>query len=129
MEKIKEIKTSKAPQAVGPYSQAVEAGGFVYVSGQIAIDYQTGVLEETNSIDQQTKIILNNLKNILAKSHLNLKDVVKTEIFLTNISDFSVVNEIYGQYFQQAPQPARQTVEVSNLPLKAKIEISCLAKK
>ncbi len=125
----KEIKTSKAPQAIGPYSQAIEIDGFVFISGQIPIDYKTNMFVEDADIVQQTEIVLNNIKAILKKAGLKFDDVVKTEIFLTNIDDFKVVNEIYSGFFDKSPQPARQTVEVANLPLNSKIEISCIAKK
>ena len=127
--KMIEIKTDKAPQAVGPYSQAIESNGFIFVSGQVAIDYKTGLFEENNDIEKQSEMVLNNIKNILEKCKLNLDDVVKVEIFLSNIKDFKMINEIYGKYFVNNPKPARQTVEVSKLPLNAKIEISCIAKK
>jgi len=129
MKKIIEIKTDKAPQVAGHYSQAIETGGFVFVSGQIAINYKTGVFKKENKIDMQVKIVLNNIRNILEECELKLEDVVKTEIFLSKIEDFKIVNEIYAKYFIKNPKPARQTVEVSGLPLNAKIEISCIAKK
>ncbi len=121
-----EIKTKKAPQAVGPYAQAIKVGNLIFCSGQIALDPQTNQLVE-GGIESQTKQVLNNLSQILKAAGVNLSDVVKTEIFLTKISDFQVVNEIYGTYFTNNPKPARQTVEVSNLPKGALIEISCIA--
>ena len=125
----KEIKTNKAPQAIGPYSQAIEAGGLIFVSGQIPIDYKTNTFVENADITQQTKIVLNNIKAILKKAGLELNNIVKTEIFLNDINDFKAVNKVYGKFFNENPQPARQTVEVSNLPLNSKIEIACIAKK
>lgn len=122
---MKEITTNKAPKAVGPYSQAINAGSFVFCSGQIGLDPQSGDLAE--GIENQTKQVLENLSAVLATEGLNLKDVVKSDIFITNIIDFTVVNEIYGRYFSSDPKPARTTVEVSNLPKGALIEISCIA--
>lgn len=124
---MRQIETTKAPQAVGPYSQGIIANDFIFVSGQIAINPETNEFNPNLPIDEQTKQVLANLKEILNKAGLNLKDVVKTEIFLKNISDFKIVNEIYAEYFNIDPKPARQTVEVSNLPLGALIEISCIA--
>lgn len=122
---MKEITTNKAPKAVGPYSQAINAGSFVFCSGQIGLDPQSGNLVE--GIENQTKQVLENLSAVLAAEGLSLKDVVKSDIFITSIIDFTVVNEIYGRYFSSDPKPARTTVEVSNLPKGALIEISCIA--
>ncbi len=124
-----EIKTKKAPKAVGPYSQAIDTGEFVFISGQIAINSKNNSFDENNSVDKQTKLVIENIKNILKEVSLKLSNVVKTEIYLINIDDFSVVNKIYEKYFKSNPKPARQTVEVCKLPLNAKIEISCIAKK
>ena len=122
---MKEITTNKAPKAVGPYSQAIIAGSFVFCSGQIGLDPQSGNLVE--GIENQTKQVLENLSAVLTVENLSLKDVVKSDIFITSIVDFTVVNEIYSQYFSSDPKPARTTVEVSNLPKGALIEISCIA--
>lgn len=124
---MRRIETAKAPQAVGPYSQGIIANDFIFVSGQLAINPETNEFNPNLNIEEQTNQGLKNLKEILNKVGLDLKDVVKTEIFLKNISDFKIVNEIYAKYFNADPKPTRQTVEVSNLPLGALIEVSCIA--
>ena len=121
------ISTSNAPKAIGPYSQAIEKDGFVYVSGQLPIDETTGEFAG-DDIASQAKQSLENTKYILEEAGLQMKDVVKTTILLKDIEDFAVVNEIYGQYFE-APFPARATYEVSRLPKDALIEIESIAKK
>ncbi len=126
---MKEIKTKKAPQAIGPYSQAIEVDNLVFVSGQIPIDPKTSTFDEGLTIEEQTKRVLENIKAILKKVGIGLENVIKTEIFLSDIQDFKIVNEVYGQFFINNPKPARQTVEVAKLPLNSKIEISCIAKK
>ncbi|ADG92613.1 endoribonuclease L-PSP [Arcobacter nitrofigilis DSM 7299] len=124
---MKAINTTKAPSAIGPYSQAVEKDGFVYVSGQLPIDETTGEFSGAD-ISAQTKQSLENTKYILEEAGLKMKNIIKTTILLNNIEDFAVVNEIYGQYFT-APYPARATYEVSRLPKDALIEIESIAKK
>ena len=121
------IQTEKAPKAVGPYSQAVKVGKFLFISGQIAINPKTGKLEGEN-IEEQTKRVLLNLKAVLEASGYSLTDIVKTTIYLTNMEDFQKVNELYGAFFGKH-KPARATVEVSALPLGAKIEIEAIAYK
>ena len=121
------IKTEKAPQAIGPYSQAVEANGFVFVSGQIPLDPGTGSLVP-GAIREQTKQAMENGKAILAAAGCTMSDVVKTTIYLRNIGDFGAVNEIYGSYFPADP-PARATVEVSRLPKEVEVEIDFIAVK
>ncbi|MCM8534068.1 MAG: RidA family protein [Lentisphaeraceae bacterium] len=123
---MKEISTTNAPAAIGPYSQAIEANGMVYVSGQIPLDPQTGELVE-DKIETQTRRVLDNLQAILEAAGTNLDKVVKVEVFLSDINDFAVVNGIYAEYFTNDPKPARQAVEVANLPKFVKIEISCIA--
>lgn len=123
MKKI--IKTTDAPQAIGPYSQAVEAGGFVFVSGQIPIDPGTGNLVQ-GDIREQTRRVMENAKAILAASGCVMTNVVKATIFLKSMNDFAVVNEVYGSYFSSDP-PARATVEVSRLPKDAGIEMDFVA--
>ncbi len=115
------IKTVDAPQAIGPYSQAVEAGGFVYVSGQIPIDPKTGNIVQTD-IKVQTKTVMDNARAILAAAGCSMAKVVKVTIFIKNMSDFAAVNEVYGGYFAIDP-PARATVEVSRLPKDVAIEM------
>jgi len=123
---MEKIFTENAPKAAGPYSQAVKVGDFLFVSGQVAIDPKTNSLIEGRSIEDQAKRVLENIKAIVIDSGFLLKDVVKCEIFLTNMDDFSKVNEIYADYFDSDTLPARQCVEVSALPLGVNIEISCI---
>lgn len=122
----KEIMSSNAPKAVGPYSQAVQVGNFVFCSGQIGVDPQTNSLA-IGGVETQTEQTLKNLQAVLYAAGCELKDVVKTEIFLTNMNDFLKVNEIYGRFFSEDPKPARQTIGVASLPKNAVIEISCIA--
>lgn len=124
MEK-KIIKTADAPQSIGPYSQAVEAGGLVFVSGQIPIDPKSGNPVQ-GGIKDQTKRVMENAKAILSAAGCGMSQVVKTTIYLRNMSDFAAVNEIYGGYFHADP-PARATVEVSRLPKEVVIEMDFVA--
>lgn len=119
------ISCGNAPAAIGPYSQAVKAGQFIFVSGQIPIDPVSGKVIG-NDIQAQTKQVLENIKNILSASNSSLDKVVKTTIYLTNLSDYGIVNETYGSYFKDS-FPARATVEVSKLPKDVKIEIDAVA--
>jgi len=120
---MKTINTNKAPKAIGPYSQAVAAGNFIFCSGQIGIDPKTGVLVE--GIEAQTRQVLENLKNVIEAAGVNLKNVVKTTIYLKNLADFEKVNKIYGDFFGDQ-RPARATVEVASLPKGALIEIEAI---
>lgn len=124
MEK-KVIQTQRAPKAIGPYSQAIQAGEFLFLSGQIPLDPKTGELVK-GDIDQQTKQVLENIKGVLESQRLGMEDVVKVTIFLKNIANFNQVNEIYSTYFPTSP-PARSTVEVARLPRDAGIEIEVIA--
>ena len=121
----KVISTAEAPQAIGPYSQAIEAGGFVFVSGQIPLIPATGELVE-GSVEVQTARVLENLKAILEAAGSSLEAVVKTTVYIVNMEDFAKVNGIYGQYFEENP-PARVCVEVSKLPKGALVEIDVIA--
>jgi 2-iminobutanoate/2-iminopropanoate deaminase len=121
----KVISTKEAPQAIGPYSQAIQAGEFLFISGQIAINPASGNLE-AGDLRSQTRRVLENIQAILSAAGSSLEAVVKTTIFLKNMADFSAVNEIYGSYFQEN-RPARATVEVSSLPKAADIEIDAIA--
>ena len=121
----KVISTANAPQAIGPYSQAIEAGGFVFVSGQIPLIPATGELVE-GSVEVQTARVLENLKAILEAAGSSLENVIKTTVYITNMDDFTKVNGIYGQYFQENP-PARVCVEVGKLPKGALVEIDVIA--
>lgn len=123
MKKI--VKTDKAPSAIGPYSQAVIINNTLYCSGQIALDPKTMEMVG-NSVEDQTKQVMINIEQILHAAGSNFSKVVKCSIFLDNMDDFKIVNEIYGNYFKENP-PARETVEVSTLPKNAKVEISCIA--
>ena len=119
------IETDKAPKAIGPYSQAVKYESLLFVSGQIAIDPETQEFIG-GSVEQQTERVMENIKAILGEAGLNFDHVIKTTIYLKNIDDFSRVNDIYGRYFKEH-KPARATVEVSNLPKGALIEIEAIA--
>jgi 2-iminobutanoate/2-iminopropanoate deaminase len=119
------VQTDKAPQAIGPYSQAIRAGDFLFLSGQIPLDPKTGDLVK-GDIRQQTKQVLENIKGILESQELGMKDLVKITIFLKDIENFSQVNEVYSDYFPDFP-PARSTVEVARLPRAAEIEIEAIA--
>ena len=119
------VQTEEAPQAIGPYSQAVKAGGLVFTSGQIPIDPATGAVIE-GSIAEQTERVLNNIKAVLEAAGSSLEQVVKTTVFLADLSDFGEMNEAYGRFFAEVP-PARSTVEVSRLPRDARVEIDAIA--
>jgi len=119
------VETSAAPQAIGPYSQAIKANGFLFVSGQIPLDPETGQMSAVDIVGQ-TKQVMANLSAILAAEGLTFADVVKTTIYLTDLSDFGRVNEAYGEYFDSAP-PARATVQVAALPKGARVEIEAVA--
>jgi 2-iminobutanoate/2-iminopropanoate deaminase len=122
--KKKAVETSDAPKAIGPYSQAIIANGFVFAAGQIGIDPKTGTLAE--GVEAQTEQALNNLEAVLKAANTDLDNVVKTTIFLGDMNDFAKVNEIYGRRFK-APFPARATVQAAKLPRDAKIEIEVTA--
>ncbi|MFO7152838.1 MAG: RidA family protein [Bacillota bacterium] len=119
------IKTEKAPKAIGPYSQAIMIGDFLFASGQIAINPATGEIVE-GGIEAQTKQVMENVKNILQAAGMDFSNVVKTTVFITNMNDFAKVNEIYATYFTENP-PARSCVEVSKLPKGALIEVEVIA--
>ncbi len=121
----KVISTSDAPGAIGPYSQAVRSGSFLFCSGQIPLDPKSGEIVP-GDITAQTQRVLDNIAAILKADGLTFDDVVKTTIFLTNLGDFQIVNKIYGSYFKQDP-PARSTVQVAALPKGANVEIEVIA--
>jgi len=125
MEK-QEIRTSKAPAPVGPYSQAVSAGGFVFCSGQIALDPATGAMA-AGGVEVETRQVMDNLAAVLESADSSLGSVVKTTIYLRDMADFAVVNAVYASYFTGSTTPARVTVEVSALPKNAAVEIACIA--
>tara|TARA_X000000368_G_scaffold410971_1_gene395199 strand:- start:120 stop:590 length:471 start_codon:yes stop_codon:yes gene_type:complete len=118
------ISTENAPQAIGPYSQAVKAGNLMFISGQIPLNPSTGDLI-SGSIEDEATQVLNNLKNICEAAGHSLEDVVKITIFLTDLSNFAIVNEVMKQHFEE-PYPARATVEVSGLPLGVNVEIEAI---
>ncbi len=119
------IQTENAPSAIGPYSQAVKANGFIFCSGQIAINSEGELVEGTAA--EQTEQVMENLSSVLMSAESDLLSVVKTTIYLTDMNDFQAVNEVYAEYFDGENKPARATVEVSNLPKGVKVEIDCIA--
>lgn len=121
-----QIATQLAPQAVGPYSQAVQAGSFIFVSGQIPLDPETGEMT-AGDVKVQTDRIFKNISAILDEAGLDFTDVVSATVFLTDISDFGAVNDVYAGYFKGGVLPARSAVQVCALPKNAKLEISCVA--
>ncbi len=123
--KKKVVHTDKAPKAIGPYSQAIQAGNFLFLSGQIPLDPSSGELV-TGDIRQQARRVLENLKGVLESQKLNMEHVVKVTIFLKDMGNFSQVNEVYATYFPSSP-PARSTIEVARLPRDADIEIEATA--
>ena len=127
MSSKKVIKTSNAPDPVGPYNQAIKVGNFIFCSGQIAINPETNKVECLGNIKEETKQVLNNIRAVLNADGAEIDDVVKTTIFLTNLNNFQIVNEIYNDFFGGKNSPARACVEVSSLPKGVMIEIDCVA--
>jgi 2-iminobutanoate/2-iminopropanoate deaminase len=125
MKKI--INTQNSPAPIGPYSQAVLSNGTLYMSGQIAISPKDGELK-TASIEMETRQVMSNMEAVLIAADMHWKDVVKCSIYLSDMSNFAEINEIYAEYFKTNP-PARETVEVSKLPKGVNVEISCIASK
>src|SRR5579875_2453002 len=123
------ISTREAPAAIGPYSQAVRIGSFLYTSGQVALDPASGALV-TGGVSEQTSRVIENLKAVLAAAGASLAQVVKTTVFLKNMGDFAAMNEVYARYFaaEDVVAPARSTVEVAGLPKDALVEIECIAR-
>ena len=121
---MKVISTNKAPAAIGPYSQALDLGNLVFVSGQIPVNPATGTMPE--DVRDQARQSLANLKAILAEAGLSMTDVVKTVVFLADLNDFAAVNEVYAQAFAE-PFPARSCVQVAGIPKGATVEIECIA--
>ena len=126
MKKI--ITTDKAPAPIGPYNQAVLSGNTLYTSGQIAINPKTGELV-LDSIEAETKQVMQNMKEVLAAAEMTFENVIKTSIFISDMHNFSKINAVYGEYFDEATAPARETVEVANLPKFVNVEISMIAVK
>ena len=123
---IKAVHSEDAPRAIGPYSQAVSAGDFVFVSGQIGMDPSSGGIVE-GDIRNQTAQVLNNIRAILVSAGLSMENVVKAEVFLKDMNDFTAMNEVYASYFSGGIKPARAAVQVARLPRDVLIEISCVA--
>lgn len=123
----RKIDTTKAPAAIGPYSQAIEAGNTVYISGQLPLNPATGKFE-SDDIRTLTRQTLTNIKNILQQAGLTMTDVVKTTVMMTDINDFAVMNEVYTEFFAE-PFPARSAFAVKSLPKGGRLEIECIAVK
>jgi len=121
---MKSVSTEKAPAAIGPYSQAIDTGETVYVSGQIPVNPETGEIPE--SIEDQAAQSFTNLRNILESAGLSIGNVAKTTVFITDMNDFAKVNEVYSEFFKE-PYPARSCVQVSALPKGVRIETECIA--
>ena len=124
MKKI--ITTDNAPAPIGPYNQAILLGDILYTSGQIAINPKTGTLE-IEDIESETTLVMENLKAILEAAHMTFENVIKSSIFVSDMHNFSKINEVYGKYFNSETAPARETVEVANLPKFVNVEISVIA--
>jgi 2-iminobutanoate/2-iminopropanoate deaminase len=119
------ISTNEAPEAIGPYSQAVGSGDFIFCSGQVGLDPATGELGSTD-VAEQTRQAMRNLQAVLSSAGAGFADVVKVTAYLTDLGDFATFNEVYGEFFEGAP-PARATVGVAALPKGAKVEVECVA--
>jgi 2-iminobutanoate/2-iminopropanoate deaminase len=122
----KVVSSASAPEAIGPYSQAIRAGNTVFLSGQIPIDPQSKQLMKDASIEDQTRLVLNNLKAVLEADGLSLDHIVSTTVYMKDLNDFGKMNEVYGTFFKNVP-PARATVEVARLPRDVKVEIGAIA--
>lgn len=122
------INTPNAPAPIGPYNQAILSGNTLYTSGQIAIDVKTGALV-TDTIQTETEQVMQNLKAVLAAAKMTFDNVIKTSIFISDMNNFSQINEVYATYFDAETAPARETVEVANLPKFVNVEISMIAVK
>ncbi len=120
------IYTKDAPEPIGPYSQAVRYGNFLYTSGQIAINPETGALTEGN-IEEETHQVMLNLKAVLKAAGMTFQHVIKASIFITDMGDFGAINSVYGRYFDGETAPARETVQVARLPKDVRVEISVIA--
>ncbi len=127
MDMKKEVKTGMAPGGIGPFSQAIEANGFVFASGQIALDPKTGELL-TGGVEDQTRLVLNNLKAVFEAAGTPLQNVVKCNVYLQDMGDYGAMNAVYGEFFA-APFPARAAVQVARLPKDVKVEIEAIAVK
>ena len=124
---MKQIATNNAPAAIGPYSQAIQVGNFVFVSGQLPVDPATGEFAQ-GGIKELTRQSIPHIQHILKEAGLTMADVVKTTIFLADMADFADMNSVYAEFFQ-APYPARSAVAIKTLPKNARVEIECIAAK
>jgi len=124
MKKI--IQTSKAPAPIGPYNQAILSGNTLYTSGQIAINPATGEIQ-LGTIEEETTLVMENMKAVLKAANMTFENVVKASIFISDMANFSKINAVYGRYFNEETAPARETVEVANLPKYVHVEISMIA--
>ena len=124
---LEAVITAAAPAPVGPYSQAVKAGGVLYCSGQIALDPQTGAMVGAGDVEAETRQVLSNLKAVLEAGGSSPSQVLRTTVFLADLADFALVNGIYAEVFGQGISPARACVEVAALPKGARVEIDCIA--
>ena len=124
MKKI--IQTSKAPAPIGPYNQAILSGNTLYTSGQIAISPATGEIQ-LGTIEEETTLVMENMKAVLEAANMTFENVVKASIFISDMANFSKINAVYGRYFNEETAPARETVEVANLPKYVHVEISMIA--
>ena len=120
------ISTKKAPQPIGPYSQAILVGNTLYTSGQIALNPETGELV-MDTIQEETTQVMENLKSVLEAADMTFENVIKSSIFISDMNSFKSINSVYSYYFEEATAPARETVEVSNLPKFVNVEISVIA--
>ncbi len=120
------INTSQAPAPIGPYNQAVLKGDMLYTSGQIAIDPQSGELV-LDDIETETKLVMENIKAILTEAGMTFENVLKSTIFISDMDNFGIINQVYGTYFNEATAPARETVQVARLPKSVNVEISVIA--
>ncbi len=123
----KAIHTDRAPRAIGPYSQAVRAGNLVFCSGQIPLDPETGELVHKEDVAGQTRQVMTNLRAVLKAAGADFGNAVRATIYLMNLDDFGAVNEVYGEFFESAPPPARACIEVAKLPRGALVEIDLIA--
>jgi len=126
MNKDRIVQTEHAPAAIGPYSQGVRAGGFLFTAGQVPLDPASGKMAATD-VPGQTRQVMENLKAVLAAAGLGFDDVVKATVFLTDLGAFAAFNEVYGEYFQDMTPPARSAFQVAALPLGAQVEIEMVA--
>lgn len=126
MKKI--VNTPNAPTPIGPYNQAILSGNTLYLSGQIALNIETGLLV-LDDVKAETKQVMENLKAVLNAAEMNFENVVKSTIFISDMNDFTLINDVYGSYFDDANAPARETVQVARLPKDVNVEISMIAVK